>query len=107
MELMWIIFVTFLAVAAAYCAGGYLDRKTRARQEQEERHRREEYLSLTAEFARGFSGLLVGRGLANKEAAFEISCLLCQYLEKYSEESYAGEEWEQLKNWLHATKEQP
>lgn len=105
MELLWIVFITFLAVTAAYYAGGYLDRRARARQQQEEGRRREEYLARVEGFAGGFAGLIVRRGLADKKALPEIACLLSRYLEKYSEEQYTPEEWEQLCARLHALQE--
>lgn len=107
MELLWIIFITFLAVTAAYYAGGYLDRRTRTRQAEEDHRRRAEYLARTAEFARGFAGLLVQRGLAREESVFEIACMLGKYLEKYSDESYTSGEWEQLKEQLRMSSDTP
>ncbi|MCI8623145.1 MAG: hypothetical protein HFG26_05720 [Provencibacterium sp.] len=102
MELLWIIFVTALALTAAYYAGGYLDRRTRERQEEEDKTRRAEYLEQMAGFARGFAELLVRRGLAERGAVPEIACALSRYTAGYSEESYTGEEWRQLEAALRA-----
>lgn len=107
MELLWIIFITVLAVTAAYYAGGYLDRRTRERQAAEDRQRREKYLERMAGFARGFASLLVRRGLAMEKDAPAIACALSRYMEGYSDEGYTKEEWEKLKKQLCAPDEQP
>ena len=108
MELLWIIFITALAVTAAYYAGGFLDRRAREQQQAQERIHREESLAQLAAFVRGFAGLLVRRGLAGQDSAPEISCLLSRYIAGFSEEGYTQEEWARLEAQLCAPeKEEP
>lgn len=100
MELLWIISVTFLALIAAYFVGGYLDRRTRALQEQEERRQRERYLTELADFSLGFALRLTEQGLAGEEGAQGIACLLCQYLSDYSGKGCSEQEWRWLQKQL-------
>ena len=106
MELIWIIFVTTLAVTAAYFAGGFLDRRARARQEEEESLQRAQYLARLADFSRGFTRRLAEGGLLAQESAPEIACALCRYLSDYSGEGCSEEEWAWLKGQLKAPGEE-
>lgn len=100
MELLWIITVTLLALIAAYFVGGYLDRRTRALQEQEEEQQRERYLAELADFSLGFARRLTEQGYAGEKGAQGIACLLCRYLSDYSGQGCSEQEWLWLQKHL-------
>lgn len=96
MELLWIVFITLIAVGVAYYVGGYIDRAQRRREEAYQRERRLERLKAIARFARGFAGRMEQRTMIPAHMVPAASRALAQYILDESAEKADTEEWEEL-----------
>lgn len=77
MELLWLIFVTFVAVGFAYFCGGIIDRRSLQREAERAAERRAREIDRAAALCRTLAGSLVTAGLVNKEHLLLAAQTLC------------------------------
>lgn len=100
MELLWLLFVTFLAVGSAYFIGGIIDRRAIARNEAVEAAQRERELVQCAKEMLTLSDQLISRGLLLPEhrtaAAREAANTLCK-------KELTHKEMTMVEQWIQST----